>query len=235
MTIERSVIQQSRPRFVFSRARAGTLAKLSGLALVLLPLPGCQSITGNPSLSQVRIIDASPDAPGVDVYQDSSVLAYNLGLGTVTSYVPIAPGSFTINVDTAGTKQKLVASTGSFLRNGQYTVLVGNFAASLQETILTDQTIPAPAGTVSLRFLDASVRAGAIDLYLVPKGSTLVDTTSLLTNVLFNMNTGYLNVPTGTYTLVALPAGTVPTAKTATLYTGAAVTYIASAANRRWC
>ncbi len=41
----------------------------------------------------------------------------------------------------------------------------------------------------------------------------------------FPTNTGYLNIPTGTYTLVIVPAGTVPTSSTVATYTGAQVTY----------
>jgi hypothetical protein len=208
-----------------SLLRPGAVAKLAGLALILLPLPGCQSITGTPTLSQVRILDASPDAPGIDVYQGSAPLAYNLGLGTITSYVPIVPGGYPIIVDTAGTRQQLVSATGTFLRESQYTVLVGNYAATLQELILKDQSQPAPSGDISIRVVDQSVRAGAVDLYLVPSGSTIATTKPFLTDVTFNTNSGYINLPTGTYTLAALPANTVPTTTVATLYTGAAVAY----------
>jgi hypothetical protein len=209
-----------------------TLAQGAGLAALLVTLPGCQSITGNPSLSQVRIIDASPDAPGVDVYQGSSVLAYNLGLGTVTSYVPIAPGSYSINVDTAGSvpPQLLVTAAGTFLNNAQYTVLVGGSAATLQEFILKDQSQPAPSGDVSIRIIDQADKTGPVDVYLVATGSTLATALPILTNVPLNTNTGYVNYPSGTYTLAVVPTGTVITSKTATLYTGAAVSYPGGAA-----
>ena len=198
---------------------------LLGLAAMSMTLPGCQSITGNPSTSQVRIVDASPDAGGVDVYQGSGVLAYNLGLGTITSYVPITPGNYSIQVDVAGTRQQLAAQGGTFLNGGQYTVLIANYSASLQETILRDQTTAAPTGQIALRVIDESTRAGAVDLYLIPTGSTILTVRPYLTNVNFGQNTGYMNVPAGTYTLVALPAGTTPTATGSTFYTGAAVSY----------
>ena len=201
------------------------LVALAGLAALLAPLPGCQSITGSPSTSQVRIIDASPDAGGVDVYQGSGILAYNLGLGTITSYVAITPGNYGILVDAAGTRQQIATQGGTFLNGAQYTVLISNYAASLQETILKDQTQPAPSGQISLRIIDESTRAGAVDLYLIPSGSTILTVRPYLTGVVFGQNTGYLNVPAGTYTLVALPAGTTPTATGSTYYTGAAVSY----------
>ncbi len=217
-----------------NRGLAGTLTSrrhpqqylaLAGLALLLAPLPGCQSITGNPATSQVRIIDASPDAGGIDVYQGAGVLAYNLGLGTITSYVPITPGNYSIQVDVAGTRQLLAAQGGTFLNGAQYTVLVANYSSSLSEVILKDQTQAAPTGQISLRIIDESTRAGAIDLYFIPTGSTILTVHPYLTGVTFGQNTGYLNVPAGAYTLVALPAGTTPTATGSTYYAGAAVTY----------
>ena len=155
---------------------------LAGLAALLAPLPGCQSITGSPSTSQVRIIDASPDAGGIDVYEQGSILAYNLGLGTITSYVPITPGNYSIVVDAAGTRQQLAAQGGTFLNGAQYTVLVSNYSASLQETILKDQTQAAPSGQIALRIIDESTRAGAVDLYLIPTGSTILTVRPYLTN-----------------------------------------------------
>lgn len=188
-------------------------------------LTGCANVTGSPAVSQVRLIDASPDAPGLDVYQGSGVLAYNLGLGTVTSYVPLTPGNYTIAANTAGTKQTLAQAAGTFLNGSQYTVLIGNYANSLQELILKDQAQMAPNGQVNVRFLDQATRIGALDLYLVPSGATILTVKPVLTGVTFNANTGYLSVPAGTYTLVALTAGTVPTATVVALYTGTAVNY----------
>lgn len=204
--------------------------KLAAAGVFLLSLPGCQNITGSPSLSQVRMIDASPDTAGLDFYQGSSILAYNLGLGSITSYVPITPGNYPVSADTAGTKQRLATATGTFLNSQQYTVLVSSAAATLQETILKDQSTPAPTGEVSLRFLDESLHAGGLDIYLIPSGSNITKVSAALTGVTFGSNSGYLNVPTGTYTMTALPAGTTPTVAGATLYTGAAVVYAAGSA-----
>jgi hypothetical protein len=223
-------IQQAGTRSFVTFGFVKRAVGLASLALLLLPLPGCQSITGSAAIAEARIIDASPDAPGLDVYQGSNVLAYNLGLGTITSYITFAPGTYGIVVDGAGTRQQLVSAQGTFLNGGQYTVLIGNFLNGLQELILRDQSTPAPSGQINVRFIDQSTRAGALDLYLVPSGSTIIQVKPVLTNVTFDINTGYFSVPAGAYTLVALPAGTVPTAMGTTAYTGASVTYQGGAA-----
>ncbi len=203
---------------------------------VLVPLVGCQNITGSVPVSQVRIIDASPDAPGLDIYQggsgqSSSALAYNLGFGTVTSYVSIAPGISSISADTEGSKQQLSTARGTFAASAQYTVLVGNVAAELAETILTDQSTPAPSGQISVRVLDQATRfSTGVDVYFVPSGSTIATVAPILTNVVFGTNSGYINVPIGTYQVILLPAGTVPVAATVPIYTGAKVTYAAGSA-----
>lgn len=206
-------------------------ARVLLLSALLLSLPGCQSITGTPVTSHLRLVTASPDAPGLDAYQGTSVLAYNLGLGTITSYVPISPGTYTISADQAGTHTQLVTATGTFAADAQYTVLIGNFSDALQELILKDQSTASPLGQVNLRFIDQSVRAGGLDLYLVPSGTAVLTQKPVISSVGFNTNTGYLSVPAGTYTLVALPAGTPPTANGSTFYTGAAVTYVSGSAS----
>lgn len=213
------------------RRAAWAVARFAGLGLLATSLPGCQSITGTSPVSQVRVIDASPDAPGLDIYQAGTALAYNLGFGTVTSYVSIGPGISTISANTASTKQQLVSARGTFLASAEYTVLVGNVSADLSETILTDQSGPAPTGDISVRFLDQATRfSTGVDVYLVPKGQTIATVSPILTDVVFGDNSGYINVPTDTYAVVLLPTGTVPVATTVPIYTGAQVTYAAGAA-----
>lgn len=205
-------------------------ATLAVTGAVAVALTGCQGIVSSQSGSQVRIIDASPDAPGLDIYQNNAAIAYNLGFGTITSYVPIDPGTYTTSATQAGTKQVLTTSKATFVTGTQYTVLIGNASASLQQLILKDQSIPAPSGQIALRFIDQATRISAQDIYLVPAGQKLTAVTPIYTNITFGINTGYLNIPTGTYTLVMVPTGTVPASDTIATYTGAQVTYTGGSA-----
>jgi hypothetical protein len=205
-------------------------ARIAAAAAILATLTGCQAIVSSPSLSQVRVVDASPDTPGIDIYQGADGVAYNLGFGTITSYVPIPPGTYNISAASAGTRQVLSLAKPTFAAAGQYTVLIGNTAGSLQQLTLKDQSQPAPSGQIALRFINQATRAGAVDIYLVPAGHLLTAVSPILTNILFGDNTGYRNVPAGAYTLVMLPTGTVPSSTTVASYTGAQVTYSSTAA-----
>ncbi|MDE3103768.1 MAG: DUF4397 domain-containing protein [Acidobacteriota bacterium] len=210
------------------RRRVGALCALPIASL--LALTGCQGIVSTPTLSQIRIIDASPDAPGLDFYEGTTALAYNLGFGTITSYVPINPSTYTFSVKSAGTTTVLATAKSTLVSSRQYSILINDSSASLQETILQDQNQPAPSGQISMRFIDEASAISAVDVYLIPAGQKLTNVTPVYTNLTLSTNTGYLNVPIGTYTLVLVPTGTVPTSTTIATYTGAQVTYNSGAA-----
>ena len=203
---------------------ASCTGRLAILALLAAGLAGCQGVTGIQPVAQVRVIDASPDAPPLDIYQNSQAGLYNVGFGTVSSYIPIASGDYTHTAYTAGTQQQLAAVRRAFAAGGQYTVLTGNIAANLQMTVLKDQPYAAPTGQVALRFLGQATRSGAVDLYLLPPGFSLAGAAPIATGINFGANTGYINAPSGTYTIVAFPSGIAPRAGSPT-FTGNWVSY----------
>jgi hypothetical protein len=208
----------------------GPAARLIAAIAILGTLTGCQAIVSSAPEAHVRIINATPDAPRLDLYQDSNALAFNLDFGTVTSYIQLAPGAYNITANTAGTRQVLSTAKTTFITSGQYTVLIGNTAASLQQLTLADQSQPAPPGQTALRFINQATRASAVDIYLVPAGQKVNAVTPLVTGIGFGANTGYLNVPIGTYSLAMLPAANVAAGTTIATYTGPQVTYSAGAA-----
>lgn len=206
------------------------IARAVAVAGILAILTGCQAMVNPTSTAQVRVIDASPDAPGIDLYQGSNGVAYGLGFGDVTSYVPIAPGTAVLSAATTGTRQVLSFNKQALTAAHQYTVLIGNTAGGLQQFTLEDRNGPAPAGQTALRFLNEATRTGPVDVYMVPSGRSLVTVDPILTNMTFGTNTGYRSIPSGTYTLVVLPAGSVPVSTAAASYAGARVTYPSTSA-----
>ena len=202
-------------------------ARLAVLALSVVTLAGCQSIDMNSP--QLRVIDASPDAGILDTYQNNTALAYNLFYGTVTTYVPMVPGAYTLAADHAGTRQTLVSSNVNLLAGKQYTAIVGNIAAAMQQTILLDQSQPAAPGEIALRFVQQATRSGAVDVYLVPRSGRLANTSPIAVNMAFGAVSSYLTVPAGTYAIDIVPTGTTLVSSTVTLLTGPQVDYASGA------
>lgn len=197
------------------------------LAACVWALTGCQGI--DMSSPQLRVIDASPDAGLIDAYQNNTAIAYNLGFGTATSYVPMAPGAYVIGADRAGTRQALAAGSANLIAGKRYTAIVGNVVASLQETILQDKSQPAAAGEVEFRFVHQAIRSGAVDVYLVPRSGRLSSTAPIAVSLGFGANTGYLSAPAGAYSIAVVPAGTVLVPSTTTLLSGAQSEYASGA------
>ena len=219
------------PRRARGTSRRRALA-LGSLALLSLGLPGCQSIAVNAgNVATMRVIDASPDAPGLDIYENGSAIAYNLGFGTITSYIAFAPGTYALSADQANTHTQLTSANGSLANMHQYTTLISNVNASLQETILQDQNTPAPTSQISVRVLNESTKINTgLDVYLVPSSGKLATSSPIASGLTFGANTGYLNVPAGTYAIAVVPTGTVPNAASSTLLMGSQVTYAPGAA-----
>ncbi|HXE08108.1 MAG TPA: DUF4397 domain-containing protein [Acidobacteriaceae bacterium] len=217
---------------------ARTWSRLSASAAVAasaLVLAGCQSVANAGSAAQLRVIDASPDAPALDIVPTSSSAPappalYNVGFGTVSSYMRLTPGTWAHAAYLTGSSQQLANLHGALAPGAQYTLLVNDISADLHLSLLRDQSTPAPSGLVSLRFLGESTRTGPIDLYLVPAGAALTDGFApAAARLAFGSNTGYRNLPAGDYSLVALPAGLAP-GSAAPLFTSSQMAYPAGSA-----
>lgn len=200
---------------LFCLQLASRTVRLAALGMCGVVLAGCQGVTGLQNPAQVRVIDASPDAPALDIAQTSPATTvpnglYNIGFGTVSSYIPMSAGTYTHSAFVSGTQQQLALARGTFRAGGQYTLLAGNIAANLQMAVLKDQSTPAPNGQTALRILGQATRSGAVDLYLLPAGFSLSGASPIATGVNFGTNTGYINAPAGTYSIVAYPAGVTP-------------------------
>jgi hypothetical protein len=195
-------------------------------------LPGCQSISPTTNYAEIRFIDASIDAPGLDIYEGNTVAIYNMGPGIVTSYTPISPGTYRFTAKTSGTSQVLVTTTGGVSTGHQYSVLISNdMTANLQETILTDQSQSAPSGQISVRVINEASQSGPYDIYLVPSGTMLIDTKIFLAGSSFTNIGSYINIPTGSYSVVIVPAGTVLLSTTIATYASPVMDFNAGSAH----
>ena len=207
-------------------------AKLAAFLLCsVAALTGCQVVSSTSQYAQVRFLEVSPDAPPMDIYQNGTPMLYSVGFGTASSYIAVPAGQYTYAANTAGLHQQLVTTAGSLAAGVQYTVLIGNNVAALQMSILKDQAAPPTPGQASVRLLHQGTRSGALDLYLVPPGGRLSHTSPIATGILFTNSAPYLSVPTGTYSLVALPAGTSVSVTHPPLFSGSQVEYTSGSAH----
>ena len=199
----------------------GATAVVAALTLITAILCGCQTIVSTaPTQTMVRVIDASYNAPAVDVKVGGTAIAADVGAATFTNYAFLPAENATAYVSATGTATPIVQAQGEFEVAQQHSVFITDSGGSYGAAILADQATAAPAGYFSIRFLQQAVKAGGVDIYLVPGADTLAGTRALFSNARPESVESYVNVPSGMYTLVVTPAGVLTTP-----YTSAALTF----------
>lgn len=196
---------------VWNSRKTGKRLGATALA-VLLPfaaavLTGCQNVQGSSPQTLVRVIDASYNAPTVDVGVGGTLIATNIAAQTITNYGLLTPQNGTAYIYPTKTTKAVATAQGQFLAGEQHSVFITDSGAGYTATILTDQVTPPPSGYFSVRILQQALTTGAVDVYLVPSTSTLAGSKPLLSNVAAGSISGYINVTAGTYTIAVTPTG----------------------------
>ncbi len=201
------------------------LAIVASLATAFL-LAGCEHVQGYTPVSLVRVIDASYNAPALNVYVEGSLLATNIGQGTISPYGDFSPTSSTsISVTTTQSTNPLVTATGSLVANQTSSALITDINATYQVTLLEDQSTPAPSGHSDFRILNQAPSTGPIDVYFLA-GTTAADYASakpVITAIAVGATSGYVSIPSSTLFMVIAASGTTLTTTSKSIYVSAAL------------
>ena len=178
---------------------------------VALALSACENVATYTQPSLVRVIDASYIAPAINVVVEGELLAANIDQGTITPYGTLpANNAALIQITAATGGASLVTTNGTLLPGHQHSVfLTDNGAApnNYEVTILEDQQTVAASGHSAFRFLDQAPKIGAVDIYMVPAGTTLANTIPLVTDLAPGGTYGYVSFTSQTVTMVVTPTG----------------------------
>jgi len=203
------------------------LFAVSALVLFSVAIDGCTSVSGSTPVSLVRVIDASYNAPAMDVYVTGKPIALNLVGPIVSNYAYAGPGDITVKLDAEGTTNVLFSLTGTMLANTQYSIFVADTGKSYTATLLTDQSVAASAGDVAFRFLQQANSTGKVDVYVVPDGTELSKAKPLFTALAPGSVTKYISLAAANYDIAVTPTGDTATAdayiSTGTTYTSGQV------------
>ena len=209
-----------------------TLAWLAAASVVSLAgsllLAGCQTISGYSSTSLVRVIDASynADEPAINVYVEGTLIAANLGEGSITSYGGFAPtNNAVVKVTPTTSNTTLVSSNATLAASKSQSVLISDLNAGFQVTVLLDQSTPAPSGHSEFRVLNQAPSTGAVDVYFLAGTSATVYATAqpVITGLAVGASSGYVTIPSSTLYMVIAPSGTTLSTTATTIYNSAAL------------
>jgi len=200
------------------------MAVASSMVLAGL-LSGCVNVAGYTQPTLVRVIDASYVAPAINVLAEGITIAGNVGQGTISPYATLAATtSGSVKIANAATGDSLTTTSNPFLAGRQYSIYltdIGNPPTSYTVSVITDQQTAAASGHSDFRFLNQAIGTGAVDVYMVPNGSTLAQSIPLVSNLAVGASFNYVDFASQTVTMVVTPTGkTTPSYTSSTIYLG---------------
>jgi hypothetical protein len=152
--------------------------------------------------SFIRVLHASPDAPGVDVYVNNVLTARDVTYKEFTQYIPLAGGLYNIKAYRTGTNVNPVIDTNvNVPPRSIFTIAVTGMLADIALTLVQEPPIQRLPNETFIRFAHLSPNAPNVDI-------TLPNGTKLFSDVEYKEITDYIPVKPGIYELQARLAGT---------------------------
>lgn len=151
--------------------------------------------------SYIRLFNASPDSPALDIYANDTLIAKNLSYKQLTQYIPAPSGSYTIKVYPAD------ENTNPLLKAEVYIPAntIFNLAIIDKYPDISLYTIPEPVsvqnfGRSCIRFINLSPNSPDLDV-LMSNG------TKIFNSVGYKYISDYACVPSGVYKFGVAPVG----------------------------
>lgn len=193
--------------------RRGTLILLIAVVLCIWLAVGCGS-SGSSRLPLVRVINASPDSPNLDVvdgfdgFTAGFDIARNLAFRSVSAYTSVNSGSQSVAVFASDSSGLLLQGTPFFGERQDYTIVLLGSVQFLNAILLTDDNSAPAANNFKLRFVHTSPTTNAVDVYITSPNADLASASPSFANIGFGQFAGYATQPQGAFQLRVTLTGT---------------------------
>lgn len=160
--------------------------------------------TGPEGGARLRVVHADAELPEVDVVVDDIEMAGDLAFLTASEYLELEAGSRHVQfvtVDDTVDDLRLDLAEGA-----DYTVFPCCFGVA-RSLFLTDDNAESTEGNAKVRVIHFA-SAAAVDVYLLPPDADLEAETPTLFSLGSFDASGYVEVPSGDYQILATTAGT---------------------------
>ncbi|WP_024831961.1 DUF4397 domain-containing protein [Ruminiclostridium josui] len=158
------------------------------------------SLRQMPGISYIRLFHASPRTPAVDVYANDRLIARGLSYGQFTEYMPLATGTYNIEVYPAGQKNALILRINFPVSEKQvFTLAVIGILPRIGILPVEDEYETLAPGRVNIRFANLSPNSGNLDLVL--RGGPEV-----FTDIGYTEVSDYRSFPLGRYNFFVRPS-----------------------------
>lgn len=176
------------------------------LSLLLCVVSGCGS--GSSGTGNLRFLQASPDAPQVNLVVDGKSVATGLNYSNATGYLTVRSGTRHVQVVPSSGGAAILDTSVTIASSGNQTLILTGPAASPHTILLSDGGTTATTGDGNVRVVNASSRMGSADVYIVAAGSSIAGVSPTVANLDFNKDTGYQLVPLPAFEVFMTAPGT---------------------------
>lgn len=150
--------------------------------------------------TNIRILHSSPTAPAVDVYANNSLIAENLSFGSLSEYMNLSAGEYTIYIYQAGTKDNpLFNKVVDLTPNNYYTAAAINLPGNLDLSLIQDANGSLNPSISFLRTVQLSPTAPLLDV-------SISNGRKLFKFLEYKEQSGYLPISPGIYDLSIFPS-----------------------------
>jgi len=144
--------------------------------------------------AHIRLLNASPDTPAVDVFVNDVLVADNLAFKSFTEYMPADAGVYNIHVTPAGLNSILVTlETTELMAGGIYTLAITGLNEGLAIDLIHDVPHTRESGRGFMRFINLSPYDTVFDAFI--SGAPVV------TALEYTESSNYIALQPGMYTL----------------------------------
>ena len=157
---------------------------------------------------QLRFVQASVDAPAVNLLVDGKTLATNLAYKNISDYQSLKSGSRHVQIVPVNSGSPVLDTSVSIGGGGSQTLLLTGPIAHVQSDLVTDGGTTATTGDGHVRVLNAASKMPLADVYLIPSGTPLTGMKPVASSVSYNKDTGYQLVVAGSYEVFMMSPGT---------------------------
>ncbi|HVF38377.1 MAG TPA: DUF4397 domain-containing protein [Gemmatimonadaceae bacterium] len=143
----------------------------------------------------------------------------NLPTPSTAPYASVLAGSRTFVLKRTADTSVTVATLAFTIADGQERTMyaVGGASGSAITGFVTTDTTTTTAGQTRIRIVQMSPTGNRLDIFITPPAADLATATPTAANLAYQGVSPYLTVPPGTYRLRAVPAGTAPASRAASV------------------
>ena len=146
----------------------------------------------------MRAISAITNPPAIDVFTDFNLVGFDMENGEISGYSNQQATLLAVGIRETGQTNTLVSGNVNPAPGQKITLVPHQTSANTYAIIALDDTTDAPSANMfKVRVVHVDRFTGPVDLYYVDPGADLSQETPVVTDLTFQNNTDYFELPGG--------------------------------------